>query len=84
MVGAVDSVYQAVPKNDFGNGVSDVLELFTLLWDCEAVVIARPLTYKASDGSDLSPFKSSPFLLNVRELGVRVCGSYDAKSLNKN
>ena len=52
-MGAVDSGYQAAPKNDLGKGLSDVLELVTVLWDCEAVVIAKPLTYKVSDGSDL-------------------------------
>jgi len=83
MVGAVDSGYRADSKNDLGKDLSDVLKLFTVLWDRGAVVIARPLTYKTSDGSDLSPFTPSLFLLYVSELGVRVCGPWDAKSLNK-
>jgi hypothetical protein len=41
------------------------------------------LSYKASDGSDLSPFTPFLFLPDVRELGVKVCGFWDAKSLNK-
>jgi hypothetical protein len=82
-VGAVDSGYQAAPQTYLGKGLSGVLELVSVLWACEAVIIARPLAYKASDGSDLSPFTPSLFLPDVRELGVRFCGSWDAKSLNK-
>lgn len=83
-MGAVDSGYQAAPNNNVVKGLSDVLELVTVLWDCEAVVIPRPLTYMASDKFYLSPLTPFIFLLDVREIGVPGCGYWDAKSPNKN
>jgi hypothetical protein len=59
MAGAVDSGYQAAHKYDLRKGLSVIQELVTVLWDCEAVVIARLLNYKAPDGSDLSPLAPS-------------------------
>ena len=41
------------------------------------------MTYNASYEFDLSSLTPSLFLLNIHELGVRLCGYWDAKSLNK-
>jgi hypothetical protein len=75
-------------KNKFGSlrvkGMFDVLELVTVLRDCEAVVIARPLTYMASDESYLSSLTLPLFHPRFPEMGVSGCGYWDAKSLNKN
>lgn len=44
-------------------------------------MIARPLTYLSSDGSDLAPLTPSIFLQDVREVGVPDCDYLDATSL---
>ncbi|XP_024872185.1 uncharacterized protein LOC112454820 [Temnothorax curvispinosus] len=55
--------------------------MLTVLYDCESVINARPLTYLSDDPRDLAPITPSLFLQEICEVGLPDCDFIDREKL---
>lgn len=76
-------VLKRLLRKVLGRSSLDYESLLTLLYDCEAIVNARPLTYLSEDPNELIALTPSLFLRDQAEYGLPDCDAVDNASLNR-
>lgn len=58
-------------------------DLTTTLYDCEATINPRPITYLSEDPVELVPLTPAMFLQDIREVGVPDLDNIESNQLTK-
>lgn len=63
-------ILKGLLRRTLGNARLSYEELVTILYDCEAIINSRPITYISENSEDLSPLTPAMFLQDNRTVGV--------------
>lgn len=70
-------------KRVLGKACVTYEEMSTILYECEAVINSRPITYVMDGDPSVSPLTPSMFLHDINEIGVPDFDKIDSENINK-